>query len=131
MQKRKTKRFTPIDISAKIKKSWQFFPVSMPIVVPSDFNRHGMSFLTDKFFDIGDELIVTLSVDKKEIPNIVGLVINVSQLDENKYRVGLMFDFSYNEYMRSIEVLKSLLGLEACLKQGRQANEKVVHQLAS
>ncbi len=93
-----------------------------------DFNQFGVAFESVQEFKIGDKISLDLSKKKDRISDIIGTIINAFQLEEDKYRYGVVFDFTANEYMGSTEVEKILSNIERQLKRKHSTTNRNVYR---
>jgi len=81
-----------------------------------DFNRYGMGFETTNQHRIGEQVLLDLSLDDKNISDIVALVCNARRSRSGQYRHGVKFDYRANDHMRSKDVEYAIESIEVKLK---------------
>ncbi len=96
------------DVKRKTRKSDKTYAL--------DFNHLGMSFSSRFSYDVFDDLEFKCTGNKRHISGIIGFICNINEF-EGKYRYGVQFDYSYNEYMRSRDVKNTLINIEHALKK--------------
>lgn len=81
-----------------------------------DFNRYGMGFESGDQHRIGENLLLDLSLEDKDVTNVVAVVCNARLSQSGQYRHGVRFDFQANGHMRSSNVGNTIVDIEAKLK---------------
>ena len=81
-----------------------------------DFNRNGMGFESEDRHRIGEHLLLNLSLEDKDVTNIVAVVCNARPSQSGQYRHGVCFDFQANGHMRSKSLENTIVDIEATLK---------------
>ena len=81
-----------------------------------DFNRRGMGFESTGQHRIGEQVLLDLSLDDKNITDVVAFVCNARRSQSGQYRHGVRFDFQANAHMRSKDVEYVIENIELELK---------------
>jgi len=77
-----------------------------------DFNRYGMGFESMGKHRIGQQVLLDLSLDDKNVTDVVALVCNAHRSQSGQYRLGVKFDFRANDHMRSKDVERAIESIE-------------------
>ncbi len=97
-------------------------------VTPVDFSPFGIAFESVQEFDIGDKIILELSKSRERISGIIGTISNILEVDEDKTRYGVEFDFTANEHMCSEEVENALNNIKQQLKKRHSSMNRNVYR---
>ena len=97
-------------------------------VTPVDFSPFGIAFESVQEFDIGDKIILELSKNRERISGIIGTISNILDVDEDKTRYGVEFDFTANEHMCSEEVENALNNIKQQLKKRHSSMNRNVYR---
>lgn len=134
--RRSCRRFPAAELQAKVKIKSGIFNSEWEDVRVADYNKKGISFVTNQDFTEGQEvtfhITLVMEMGNIEVNNIKAVVQNryseTTQPELGANHIGTAFNYQANRHMKSLDIQSQLGRIEGILERSQNLRLKLSQQ---